>query len=54
MTIPASPGAAVDLVVCGTLSAALFVDQRLPIGDRDLIVIRWISLKARNPWRLPP
>ncbi len=28
------------LVVGGALRPAFFVDQRLPIGDRDLVVIR--------------
>jgi len=34
------PGTAVGLVFGGTLRAAFFVDQRLTVGDRDLIVIR--------------
>ena len=33
-------GAAIVLVLGGALGAALFVDQRLPVGDRDLVVIR--------------
>ena len=33
------PRTPVGLVFCGALRAALFVDQRLPVGDRDLIVI---------------
>ena len=32
-------GAAVGFVVGGALRALLFVDQRLPVGDRDLIVV---------------
>ena len=31
--------AAIVFVVGGALGAAFFVDQRLPVGDRDLIVI---------------
>ncbi len=34
------PRAAIVLVVGGALRAAFFVDQRLPVGDRDLVVIR--------------
>ena len=36
-TVPAR--APVDFVVGGALGALLFVDQRLPVGDRDLIVV---------------
>ena len=34
------PRAPVILVVGGALGAAVFVDQRLPVGDRDLVVVR--------------
>ncbi len=37
-TVPAR--APVDLIVGGALGALLFVDQRLAVGDRDLIVVR--------------
>ena len=36
-TVPAR--APVDLVISGALGALLFVDQRLAVGDRDLIVV---------------
>ena len=35
----AMPRAAVDFVVGGALGALFLVDQRLPVGDRDLIVV---------------
>ena len=34
------PRAPIVLVVGGALGAAVFVDQRLPIGDRNLIIVR--------------
>ena len=36
----AMPRLAVDLVVGGAVGALLLFDQRLPIGDRNLIVVR--------------
>ncbi len=35
-----APRAAVGFVLGGALGALFFVDQRLPVGDRDLVVIR--------------
>jgi hypothetical protein len=29
-------------------------EQSLAILARNLVIIGWISLKARKPWRLPP
>src|SRR5262245_18921523 len=37
--LAAAPGAAVDLVVGLALRALLFGDQRLPVGDRNLVVL---------------
>ncbi len=34
------PRAPVDLVIGGALRALFLVDQRLPVGDRDLIIVR--------------
>ncbi len=34
------PRAAVDLVVGGALRALILVDQRLPVGDRNLVIVR--------------
>ena len=36
----AAARAPVDFIVGGALGALLFVDQGLPVGDRDLIVVR--------------
>ena len=36
----AAPGAVVGLGVGGALGALVLGDQRLPVGDRDLIIIR--------------
>ena len=38
--MPMPPRAPIDLVVGGALRAFFLFDQGLPIGDRDLIVIR--------------
>ena len=29
-------------------------NQRLPIGDGDLVIVRMDFENARKPWRLPP
>ena len=34
------PRPPIHLVVGGALCALFFVDQRLPIGDRDLLIVR--------------
>ena len=34
-----APGAVVGLGVGGTLGALVLGDQRLPVGDRDLIIV---------------
>ena len=40
LIVPAMPPRTpVGLVFRGALRAALFVDERLPVGDRDLIVV---------------
>jgi len=36
------------------LGALVFVDQSLPVGDRDLIIIGMNFAEARKPCRLPP
>src|SRR5947209_1228814 len=36
---PAPPAAIVSVRFGGTMRALLFLDQRLPVGDRDLIII---------------
>jgi hypothetical protein len=38
--MPMTAGAPIGLVVGGALRALLLVDQRLPIGDRNLIIVR--------------
>ena len=38
--VPAAPRPAVGLIVGGTLGAPLFIDQCLPIGNGNLVVIR--------------
>src|SRR5271170_6372755 len=40
LAVPAAPRTAVSLVVGGARGALFLVDQRLPVGDRDLVVIR--------------
>ena len=34
-----SPRTAIDLVIGGALGALLLVDQGLPVGDRNLVII---------------
>ena len=41
--------AAVDFVVGGALRAFFFVDQSLPVGDRDLVVIRMDFAERQEP-----
>lgn len=38
----AAAGPSLDLVFGGTVGAFLLVDQRLPIGDRDLVIV-WMD-----------
>jgi hypothetical protein len=40
MAAAAAPGAVVGFVVGRARGALIFLDQRLPVGDRDLIIIR--------------
>ena len=37
------------LVVVFTLGARFLFEQRLPVGDWDLVIVWWISEKARKP-----
>ena len=50
----AAAGAIVRLNLGGARGTLLLVDQRLPVGHRDLIVVGVDFAKARKPWRLPP
>jgi hypothetical protein len=45
-------GGAQALLLGGMLR--FLAQQRLAVLARDLVIIGWISLKARKPWRLPP
>ena len=42
------PRAPIILVVGSPLGAAVFVNQRLPVGDRDLVVIRMNFAKSEE------